>query len=366
MNGNSRASSLLGAALCGASLLMVACSSTSKRGMEARKAAHERVGRVNTGIAMEQGERALRAGDFPDAIKVANGVLKVFPDDPDALMLRGRTLQEMYRAEEAAADFRAVLTVDPSRADASYYLGVIHERFGRLEEASEAYEAACCTEPRNLQYAMASVEVLVAQGELDQALSLLDEVTTRFEFSHQLMHLHSEILELQGKGDEAYRWLLRAETIAPPGTYDRELALTAFGSRHYGSCLGHIDHLVESGANEDSELLRMRARCLMMTGRQMEARDLMAGLVEAGTLSSGADWVVLGEAAWLAGDWRRVGEAGSRLESAREYPTEAALFQGAAAVARGDRAVAERKLREALDSDGSCLPAQLMLAQIAE
>lgn len=341
-----------------------ACSSTSKRGVEARKAAHERVGRVNTGIALEQGERALRSGEFPEALKAANGVLKAFPNDPDALMLRGRTLQEMYRAEDAAADFRAALAVDPARADAWYYLGVIHERFGRLAEAHDAYGSARCLEPRNLQYAMASVEVVVAQGDLDAALLELDEASTQFEFSHQLMHLRAEVLELAGDPASAYDWLVRAESIAPPGAYERDLILSSFASRHYGACLQRLDRLAESGDLEDGELLRLRARCLMVLDRPVEARDLMAGLVEHGGMTTPADYLVLGEAAWLAGDWGRVGEAGRRLQDLREYPAEAALFLGGAAAARGDRGEAERNLRQTLEIDSTCLPAQALLAQL--
>ncbi len=342
----------------------VGCAGPSQRGVVARKAAHERVGRVNSGIALEQGERSLRAGEFTEALRAANGILKSFPDDAPALMLRGRTLQEMYRTEEAAANFRAALASDPSRADAWYYLGVIHERFGRVAEAAEAFDSAACLEPANLQYAMAGVEALVAQGDVQGALDRIHEVETRFEFSHQLMHLHAEVLQLADRPDEAFAWLLRAEAIAPPGHYRRDLVLAAFEARDYGKCLALLSDSADGVAPEDPELVRLRARCLAMVGRPIEARDLMSEATEWSEKPSAADWLVLGQVSWLAGDWGRVGLAGRQLETLREYPVDAAIFLGGSAQSTGDFSAARVQFGRALAQDPSRVAAEHMLAQL--
>lgn len=345
-------------------LFAAGCAGPSQRGVVARRAAHERVGRVNSSIALEQGERSLRAGEFTEALRAANGILKTFPDDAPALMLRGRTLQEMYRTEEAAADFRAALASDPARADAWYYLGVIHERFGRVAEAGEAFDSASCLEPANLQYAMAGVEALVAIGDVQGALDRLDEVETRFEFSHQLMHLHAEVLQHAGRFDEAFAWLVRADAIAPPGHYQRELLLAAFEAREYGKCLALLNDSESGQGREDGEMVRLRARCLAMEGRSQEARDIMSEATEWSDKSTAADWLVLGQVSWLAGDWGRVGLAGQRLESLREFPVDAAIFLGGSAQSTGDLATARVQFARALGHDPSRLAAEQLLAQL--
>ncbi|MDA1105645.1 MAG: tetratricopeptide repeat protein [Planctomycetota bacterium] len=344
--------------------LAFGCAGPSQRGLVARQAAHDRIGRVNSGIALEQGERSLRAGEFTDALRAANGILKSYPTDANALMLRGRTLQEMYKTEEAAADFRAALATDPSRADAWYYIGVIDERFGRAEEAREAFDAAACLQPTNLQFAMAGVEALIAIGDIDGALSRIDEVSTKFEFSHQLMHLHTEVLQMAGRSQEAFDWLVRADAIAPPGTYHRELILAAFEARSYGKCLAQLDEPESDELRKEPEFVRLRARTLAMEGRAVEARDLMSEATEWSDKPTAADWLVLGQVAWLAGDWGRVGLAGQRLEALREYPVDAAIFLGGSAQFTGDFTAARVQFARALEQDPSRVAAEHMLEKL--
>ena len=345
-------------------LLFTGCKGPSKAGQRARVDAYDRVGRINSGIALEQADRYLRSGEFVDALKKVNGVLKSAPLNPDALILRGRTLQEMYRSDEAAASFRAALASDPSRADAAYYLGVIHERYGRLAEARIAYDEASCLDPRNMQYAVAGIETLVSQGELEAAAMRLDEVSTQFEFSHALMHLHAEIDRLSGNLDSAWTWLRRAQTLAPPSLYDGEIASLAFASRRYSACLSTLDDSSNKLLALEPEMIRLRARCLMMSGSVVEARDVMAKRVDAEASPTVEDWVVLGESAWMCADWARVREAGRQLVSHGDHLATGHIFLGAAAQSEGHVAEAARCYRRAQELDPTRMAPSVLLAQV--
>ena len=58
------------------------------------------------------------AGRYPEALEAYNQVLQRFPDDPDALVGRGRVYAWMQKPEAATADFQAVIRAHPENMDA--------------------------------------------------------------------------------------------------------------------------------------------------------------------------------------------------------------------------------------------------------
>jgi tetratricopeptide (TPR) repeat protein len=68
-------------------------------------------------------------------------------ESPDALVNRGRMLQELGDLEEAVACYHTALEVDPTHAIAAFNLGTALDASGLIDEAVASYRAALNSNP---------------------------------------------------------------------------------------------------------------------------------------------------------------------------------------------------------------------------
>ncbi len=141
--------------------------------------------------------RALYAGDYERAARLATERLQSQPNDAAARVALARAVLAQGRFREACAELRRALAADPRNIDALYYLSLtasalaqqeyerlyalapesdrVHQLLGEAAvaqekptEAEEEFLAALKANPR-------SVEALTALGELKRAQSRFDE-----------------------------------------------------------------------------------------------------------------------------------------------------------------------------------------------
>lgn len=84
-------------------------------------------------------EEYRRLGRLPEAEKVIREGLQKHPNYHSARVLLGRTLLELDRVDEAAAEFRAVLEAEPQNLLAGRLLAGIYRSRGNWSEALETY-----------------------------------------------------------------------------------------------------------------------------------------------------------------------------------------------------------------------------------
>jgi tetratricopeptide (TPR) repeat protein len=80
-----------------------------------------------------------RSGDLEGAIKEYGELLKLRPDDPDALNYRGIALGHLQRYEEELADYNRSLALRPDDPDTLNNRGIAFRRLQRYEEALADY-----------------------------------------------------------------------------------------------------------------------------------------------------------------------------------------------------------------------------------
>ena len=323
-------------------LLAVAggCSGPSSTGQEMRKIAHARFNRVGAAVSNDQAMQSLNAGQFQDALSHIDKVLGKFPDDASAHLLRGRIVLEMGRLEISMTEFQRAAELDPSCDECRYYEGVVYQRLGRDNEAEQAYAAALAIDPNNTHYLLANAESLVALGKVSEAKALIDATECRFEFNSALAHLRSEIAMADGDTDAALRNMELAVTLASdPTVYHEDLVIVAFVAGQWDRCLHAVDAL-PAAAQERQEIVRIRARCLSMTGRAIEGRDfLMAqerAITDRGELIPAEHDVTLGYICAMVGDWPRVDACARRLIGRAPQLSDGYILRGMALESTGD------------------------------
>ena len=169
----------------------------------------------------------------------------------------------------------------------------------------------------------------------------LDAVSKTFEFSPVLDRVRADIAGQRHDLDARARWLAAARLRTEPAKavqLAEEIAANEFERGHWAECIAALDDeaLKETGTRPD--LVRLRARCLLMLDRPREARDLMLTL-RTQTDADGRNATILGMAAMRLGDATRMNEAGHALTQSRPGSADGWLLLGVAALERGDREI---------------------------
>lgn len=333
------------------------CSGPTKTGKVVRAEARERVGRFSAGVTYQQAKQEFESGQFDRALQDVDLAIANAPDAPSFHLLRGRIFLEQGRLQKSLAAFEECASYDPELPDPHYFTGILHQRWSRDEEALAAYRRASELEPDNRQYLLAVAESLCTLDRFDEARDLVESTIKHFEYDPVLRQMLAEIARLSGDYDRAIRHYESARILAPnEEDLLEDLAWLYWQADRIPECLGTVELLLEQTERERPDLERLRARCLALVGRTIEAHRIFDRLVRV-TPNEPDLWVEYGTVAWQAGDWRRLAQCGSRLMALSPNRWEGWLYQGLFERESGRTAEALRMFREASSrAEGAALP----------
>jgi len=341
------------------------CACSTPRSQQVRHDARDRFDRANSQVVYDQALQAFHAGQFEQALAHIDKAISRFPKEGSYPLLRGRILLEMKRVDLARESFTKAIELSPEAAEPHYYLGIVLQRWNELDKAAAEYAKAAEIAPSQLQYVAAECETLVAAGRVDDAERRLDAVSKSFEFSPVLDRVRADIAGQRGDLAGRARWLAAARLRTDPAkasALTEEIAANEFELGHWAECIAALDDEAMKEAASRADLVRLRARCLLMLDRPREARDLMLALRNQ-TDADGRNATILGMAAMRLGDTNRMTEAGHALTQSRPGSADGWLLLGVAALERGDRTEATRLLREAAAREPSRDLPRRLLAQ---
>ena len=121
--------------------------------------------------ALAQAMQLHRQGRLIEAERLYSEILKVQPDQIDALNNRGAALSSLGREEEALASFREALRVKPGHVEAHYNCGSSLRNLGRYQEALASFERALTLQPDYVKAHNNRGAVLEALSRLEPALA---------------------------------------------------------------------------------------------------------------------------------------------------------------------------------------------------
>ncbi len=396
----------IGASLAVAGVMVVAgCTGPTKAGREARAEARGRMSLVNAQIEFDQARRAFEVGQFERAMRLVTTAIERSRNQPEFHLLQGRILLEEHRLEPALASFERSINLlqadgktptsqQPLLARAHYFSGIVQQRWSNYQRAYERYQAAADSDDSNVQYPLAAAEALIALERYDDADALMRSVMTRFEHNAALRHLLGQIALLQNDPERAVALLGEARLLNPDDLFLlEELARAQFSAEMFGRCeeslrllerLSAAEQAKEAGKGENqvviqrADLLHMKARCLVMTGRTTDARRCYLELTQL-TAGQVEPWIEFGAVAFEVGDMRNLATAASRvialgpdrwegpfLQALYELRMNATLdVRDDAALERAARLLRQAARRSEQTGDSSPIP-HLLLGRVLE
>jgi tetratricopeptide (TPR) repeat protein len=260
--------------------------------------------------AIEAAREALQRGQPPRALDLARQLLRLRPDDVDALEVAAMAASALGQAEDAERDFRRIIAIDPSarwarddlarllldqgrmaeaerivreaiaadptHADAQAMMGMMLADRALLVEAGWHFERAIALAGRHPELLVHLGRSLLRRGRIDEARALAEEAARVAPGLLVAAILAADVAEQRGDRAEAARWLDGAEPIARREGTDVDLARATLlaGGPEWREALTLLDRTDSlPGA---ARLLRGRLRD--RTGRAAEAwRDFIDG-----------------------------------------------------------------------------------------
>ncbi|MCH7798653.1 MAG: tetratricopeptide repeat protein [Planctomycetes bacterium] len=326
--------------------VLAGCAPT-KKGLEARAKARERLNIINAQLSRDQAVQALEAGQFEKATKEIRQAIAMNPTWAEYHLVNGRIFLETHRLEKAQRSFEKALELRPDYPEAHYYSGIVYQRWSDDARAYDHYLSAFEQEPDRVPYLLAAAESLVALDLLDEASYLIDSKIVYFEHNAALHHLLGQIMLLRGDPAGAAQLYLEAWRLSPEDDLLlEELARTQYAAGMYGDCYRSVTLLQQQPDGDRPQLKRLEARCLAALDRHAEARNMFLELTKLDPTDTGL-WIELGTVAWEIGDYHRMALCGARVAVLAPERFEGYLLKGVNERHHGNLAESIMFLRQA-------------------
>jgi tetratricopeptide (TPR) repeat protein len=153
-----------------------------------------------------------------------------------------------------AADVLNAIPVDDRSPRIEFALGASYEQLKKNKDAVAAYHRALDMDPDNVDTERALANALMNDGQLDEALKVLNAVVAAEPQDAQSQIRISEIQRRQGQYDQALKTLEKAKPLAPDLlelSYNEALIYDSLG--RYDDAIGVLTKLVSDTAHPDGK-----------------------------------------------------------------------------------------------------------------
>src|SRR6202453_5282449 len=153
-----------------------------------------------------------------------------------------------------AAEVLSAIPVDDRTARIEFALGASYEQSHQLKDAIAAYHRALDQDPDNLDTERGLANALLSDGQLDEALKILNVIVAAEPQDAQSQIHISEIERRQGHYDEALATLEKAKPLAPEALdliYNEALIYDALG--RYDDATGVLTKLLSDSAQPEGK-----------------------------------------------------------------------------------------------------------------
>ncbi len=157
----------------------------------------------------------LAAGKIPEAEKLIAEILKVNPQDNDALLLRGKIELSRGDAKDAIIDFRSVLKAQPDSVELISLLAKAHLLNNEPQLARDTFDNAVSLYPDKLDIRFARADFLGSIGDYDGALKDVDAVLVKDPKNLGAIQTKVKILATQKDWPAAEAYMSKVKEALP-------------------------------------------------------------------------------------------------------------------------------------------------------
>lgn len=340
--------------------------STGKYTDEQRNAAKQKLDGLKAGLEYQTAMGDFQAGDFPKALKSVETSLSMNDKVAKSWTLRGRIMLEMGNLEQSMLSFNKAEELDASYVETQYFLGVLNERLERKDEALARYMKAAELDRGNPQYATASAELMIDLGKLDEAKAFLETRGPTMSDNAAIRQVLGHIAMIMKDPAAAARLFNEARLLSPEDTTILEdLVRAQIALSRFADAEVNLQKLLkDTKVAARRDLQHLRAKCLVETERNVEAREILIRLCndQAGSADVQA-WNDLGQVSYKLNDLNRVRQASSKLIAIAPRQPEGYLLKALWERKRGDNLAARDSVQAAIAREPST-DAYLMMAAI--
>lgn len=282
----------------------------------ALRTANQRQAALKASNEFDQAKQAYLAGEMDKADKYINRCITLRPDVAKSYILKGRIMIEKNDMEQALVAFQKAEALEPHNVDSQYYQGIVYERFSKLDEALKHFTAAAEADPANAQYAVAVAESMMDLERIDEAEKFLTTRAASFEHNAAIKQTLGHIAMLRKDPELAVKIFNEARLLATddPSVLE-DLVHAQIQTSRFADAEFNIARLLKMEGNAGRrDLLQMRAKCLTMLDRPLEARDVLIELTSGDEGQRDAEaWIELGNVCYSIKDMNRTRQAWQRI-----------------------------------------------------
>jgi tetratricopeptide (TPR) repeat protein len=280
----------------------------------------------------------LKAGQLDKAQEKAIEALSLEPSSYEARVLLAKAYIEEGRYSAAANELGMVCAKQLPAQNASepvYLLAVAHEKEGKLADALAEYRKAYAMDNNNIPALAASVEVLVAMGNLTDAQATTDAYLSQSTDDPTMCELAGRVAAMQKNYAKALKCYQQAHDLDYKNTlYVECIAKTLFAMGQYSQAIETLKSLTQ----QDRKALwihRMLGDSYLCVNRPADARDEFQLIVDQNPDDASA-WISLGKAALAGGDPQRAIFSCDQALKIEPSNLDAMLVQGYSLMLNGD------------------------------
>jgi len=296
-----------------------------------------------------------------EALARADAVLKIQPENIDALVLRGNALSGLSSFEEALDAIDQAIKLDPDRGITYTDLGQVQLAQGQREQAQAAFSKAVQLAPKEMRTLLALGNFYWSTGQPKDAEGAFERALTIEPGNVEANKFMAAFKFSTGRRLEAEPYLRRiaAESSGPDGT----LALADYyvliaRAKDAISTLQSLKSL----QNLTDVKLRL-ARAYSADGDRTKAYELVDQVLSGNGKDAGAH-LLKGQMLWQEGRREEAFLAIQTATSIAPLSAEAQFELGRVYASRGDRQAAQTAFTEVLRINPRATVAQLQLAML--
>jgi tetratricopeptide (TPR) repeat protein len=227
-------------------------------------------------VALQHAARLLER-DAAAAAEQAEEILKVHPDQPDALALSGLALGRLGKGEEAIAALRRAVHFKPELSEAWRALGDHYSALEMREAADEAFAQHLRHSTRDPKLMNAALALL--ENRIPDAEGMLREHLKRHPTDVVAIRMLAEVAARIGRNTDAETLLARCVELAPGFRMARQnYAMMLHRQNKWTESLREVNGLLEDEPSNPG-LRNLKAAVLGRTGNHEESIALYRGVL---------------------------------------------------------------------------------------